>query len=47
MTWAQASNEILLTQPYNGLIASNFGNPLTSRPAWCGDQWEYLRDVVV
>ncbi len=46
MTWAQASNEILLTQPYNGLIASNFGNPLAGRPAWCGDQWEYLRNIV-
>ncbi len=46
VTWAQTPNEMLLTQPYNGVIASNFGNPLTGRLAWCGDQWEYLRNIV-
>ncbi|MBK9091802.1 MAG: S8 family serine peptidase [Anaerolineae bacterium] len=46
VTWAQAPNEMLLTQPYNGVISSDFDNPLAGRLAWCGDQWEYLHNIV-
>ena len=35
-----------MTQPYNGVISSDFDNPLAGRLAWCGDQWEYLHNIV-
>lgn len=44
-TWTQVETG-LLTDPYDGLIASSFNNPLADRNAWCGDPQDWLNSVV-
>lgn len=44
-TWTQLDDE-LLTDPYDGSISSQFGNPLAGRAAWCGDPQDWLKSVV-
>lgn len=45
-TWTQATSGSLLTQPYTGLVSSNFSNPLAGLEAWCGDPTPYTNSVV-
>ncbi len=42
--WTQVPNANLLTDPYNGPVAS--GNPLAGLLAWCGDPQDWLNSVV-
>jgi hypothetical protein len=47
ITWSQAPDENLLTDPYDGLInVSNSSNPLKGLPAWCGDPQNWLNSVI-
>jgi bacillopeptidase F (M6 metalloprotease family) len=43
--YAQVPSAQLLTDPYNGAIASGFNNPLVGRQAWCGTQ-AFTRSIV-
>jgi hypothetical protein len=43
--FTQVPNAQLLTDPYNGLIATNFSNPAGGSQAWCGTQ-AFTRNVV-
>jgi subtilisin family serine protease len=45
-TWTQVPNSKLLTDPYDGPIASGYSNPLTGLDAWCGDPQDWLNSVV-
>ncbi len=36
----------LLSDPYDGVISANYGNPLGGREAWCGDPQDWLKSVV-
>lgn len=36
----------LLTDPYDGPISSQYGNPLAGRLAWCGDPQDWLNSIV-
>lgn len=45
-TWTQIANERLLTDPYDGTIASTVNNPLSGSQAWCGDPQDWLNSVV-
>jgi uncharacterized repeat protein (TIGR01451 family) len=35
-TWTQLGAPDLLTDPYDGLVSSQYGNPLAGLQAWCG-----------
>ncbi len=45
-TWTQVPNSRLLTDPYDGPIASGWSNPLVGLDAWCGDPQDWLNSVV-
>ncbi len=45
VTWTQVETG-LLTDPYDGPIASGAGNPLAGSDAWCGDPQNWLNSVV-
>ncbi|HPN79690.1 hypothetical protein [Dokdonella sp.] len=45
-TFTQVGAAAMLTDPYNGPIATTFQNPLSGLNAWCGDPQAYLRSVV-
>jgi hypothetical protein len=45
-TFTQVGAAAMLTDPYNGPIATTFQNPLSGLTAWCGDPQAYLRSVV-
>jgi hypothetical protein len=45
-TWTQVLDPALLTDPYDGIVSSSFGNPLAGLPAWCGDPQPYLNSIV-
>ncbi|MEW6180751.1 MAG: C25 family cysteine peptidase [Chloroflexota bacterium] len=36
--WTAVSDEALLTPPYEGALATSFGNPLGGERAWCGQR---------
>ncbi len=36
----------LITDPYDGLISSSFGNPRGGDQAWCGDPQDWIKSVV-
>jgi len=36
----------LLTDPFDGDVDVNYGNPLAGRDAWCGDPQPYLKSIV-
>lgn len=44
-TWSQVPDSAMLTQPYNGTIASGFQNPLAGSQAWCHSR-DWTRAVV-
>jgi VCBS repeat-containing protein len=44
-SWTRLDSE-LLTDPYDGTIASGFSNPLAGQNAWCGDPQAYLNSIV-
>ncbi|MGA9341819.1 MAG: choice-of-anchor J domain-containing protein, partial [Rhodanobacteraceae bacterium] len=44
-TWTQLDNSVLLTDPYNGVVSSSFGNPLAGLDAWC-DVQDYTDSIV-
>ncbi|GAB4151824.1 MAG: hypothetical protein Fur0021_16040 [Candidatus Promineifilaceae bacterium] len=43
--WTQLDAE-LQTDPYDGLVSDDWGNPLANRRAWCGDPQEWLDSIV-
>ncbi|GAB4527516.1 MAG: hypothetical protein Fur0018_13190 [Anaerolineales bacterium] len=45
-TWTQVLSPTLLTDPYDGAIATSFSNPLAGKDAWCGDPQDWLNSVV-
>jgi hypothetical protein len=50
-TWHQLANRpndssILLTDPYDGFVTKDYGNPLGGLPAWCGDPQAWLNSVI-
>jgi hypothetical protein len=44
-TWTQLESQ-LLTDPYNGPVASGSGNPLAGLNAWCGKPQNWLASLV-
>jgi hypothetical protein len=44
-SWAQLDSQ-LVSDPYNGPIATNTGNPLAGQPAWCGKPQNWLESQV-
>ena len=44
ITFTQVTNDKLLTDPYDGTLAS--GNPLFTVDAWCGDPQDWLNSIV-
>ncbi len=44
-TWTQVVSPTLLTDPYNGVVPTTYGNPLAGLSAWCGDK-AYLQSSV-
>ncbi len=44
--WFQAPNARLLTDPYNGVISSQYDNPLEGHEAWCGNPQSWQHSVV-
>ncbi len=44
-SWTQVESG-LVTDPYDGPIASGHGNPLAGQAAWCGDPQNWLNSVV-
>ncbi len=44
-SWKQMTTG-LLTDPYDGPISANYGNPLGGQNAWCGDPQDWLNSVV-
>jgi lysyl endopeptidase len=45
-SWSQILNPALLTDPYDGPIATSFSNPLGGLNAWCGDPQDWLNSIV-
>ena len=45
-SWTQLVAPDLLTDPYDGAVASSFSNPLAGLDAWCGDAQPYLNSIV-
>ena len=44
-TWAQVTTG-LLTDPYDGPVSSQYGNPLAGKQAWCGEGTPFIKSVV-
>ncbi len=44
-SWTQLDAQ-LLTDPYDGVVSSSYGNPLAGLDAWCGDPQDWTRSVV-
>ncbi len=44
--WTQIVGAALLTDPYNGPVATAYSNPLAGLNAWCGDPQDWTRSVV-
>lgn len=42
--WTQLDAE-LLTDPYDGMVSAQYGNPIGGRQAWCGDPQGWLHSV--
>ncbi len=42
----QSLESYLLTDPYDGMISSGFGNPLAGAKAWCGNPQDWMNSVV-
>lgn len=42
-SWTQVPNAALITDPYDGEIPVQYGNPLGGLEAWCGDPQDWLR----
>ena len=45
-SWQTFTSTQLLTDPYDGRIDENFGNPMAGEQAWCGDPQDWLAAVV-
>ncbi len=44
LSWTRLETE-LLTDPYDGVVSDQFGNPLANDNAWCGDPQDWLKSV--
>ena len=44
--WQVLTGTQLLTDPYDGVISSDYGNPAAGHEAWCGDPQDWLAAVV-
>lgn len=44
-TWTQITSG-LLTDPYDGIVSGQYGNPLAGDQAWCGNPQAYLNSVI-
>ena len=44
--WTQILDADLLSDPYDGLVSSSYGNPLGGLRAWCGDPQDWLNSLV-
>ena len=44
--WRPVTDEELLTDPYDGLMGSQYQNPLAGQRAWCGDPQDWLNSIV-
>lgn len=45
-SFTQFDNEKLLTDPYDGKVATGFNNQIAGSDAWCGDPAEYINSIV-
>ncbi len=45
-TWSQLQNDVFQTTPYDGIVSSNFHNPLAGLNAWCGASQGWVASVV-
>lgn len=43
--WSPVLNTMILSEPYDGLVSSNFSNPLGGKYAWC-EQKDWIKTVV-
>ena len=44
-SWTQLDSQ-LITDPYDGVIESGYGNPLAGRRAWCGHPQDWFESIV-
>jgi len=44
ISWTQLDAE-LMTDPYDGIVSSSFGNTLAELNAWCGDPQDWLNSI--
>lgn len=42
----QLTDDVLLTDPYDGIVDDGYNNPLAGLMAWCGDPQEWLNSIV-
>jgi hypothetical protein len=45
-SWTEVPTAKLLTDPYDSVISTGFGNPLGGDEGWCGDPQAYLASIV-
>jgi hypothetical protein len=45
-SWSQVGDAKLLTDPYDQVVSSSFGNPIGGRRAWCGNPQDWINSVV-
>ncbi len=46
VSFAAVTNDKMLTDPYDGLISSQYSNPAGGLEGWCGDPQDWLNSVV-
>ncbi len=46
VNWTQLPTENMFTDPYDGIVSSDYSNPLGGKDAWCGTPQDWLNSVV-